>query len=401
MLNATGFTCADIVMQPEPGTNDDACRNDAFSRGVNMSHPAAQAFYDSLAELWTEWGTDVVKVDCNRMKWMGAREEIFGMASAFERAAASSHRPITYILSPGGNAVCGGGCGACSGPKKAARSIPCNPSLRCNASTLWRTSLFRMDHGIDGNWVNGSWVIPTSDSSVSVTGLQAEEESRVSLGDVHDRWSRDIINMFPVCAAWAAHRQLPHGLYGKGARAYIDMLPVGEMSSLTPRGNKMTASQQKVAFTLWSVFGAPLVLGTSLIRMSSEMLTMVTNKEVIAMARESVSSRQHWWHGVQCGGTGKHSGVPCAATVAWEVLMPAGWRPPTSATHVLTNAPATAAVRYYALFNLGPANETLRVETGADGPLFDVWEQRSAGATTGGAISVEVAANSTVLLRML
>ena len=68
-----------------PGYTDDTCRGDSFSRGVNTSHPAAQPFYDSLAELWTEWGTDSVKVDCNRLNWMGARQEIFALAHALAR----------------------------------------------------------------------------------------------------------------------------------------------------------------------------------------------------------------------------------------------------------------------------------------------------------------------------
>ena len=399
VLGAPGYTAADIVMAEEepavPGYHSDPCRNNAFSRGVNMSHPAGQAFYDSLVELWTSWGTDIVKVDCNRLKWEGARQEVFGLASAFEKSAAATNHEITYIMSPGGDAVCGSGCGTCSGKHNGVRSIPCNPALKCNASTLWRTSLFRMDHGIDGNWVNGTWIIPVEDTrSNDYPAAIPVEPASPTLGDVHDRWSRDIINMFPVCASWAskygpgARISLPHGLYDTRARPYIDMLPVGEMSSNVPRGNKMTPSQQQVAFTLWSVFGSPLVLGTALVRMSAQTLAMVTNKEVIAMARDQVSAKQLWWDGVPCAGaTGKHSGVPCAATTAWAVDMP-----------------SAAAVKYYALFNLGPEEtQTLHV-TGVRSSgkgLFDVWRQAPANGTLqGGVISVAVPANSTVLLRV-
>ena len=67
VLGAAGYTCADIVMaDDEPDEQSDPCRSNNFSRGVNTSHPAAQKYYDSLAALWSDWGADLVKVDCNR-----------------------------------------------------------------------------------------------------------------------------------------------------------------------------------------------------------------------------------------------------------------------------------------------------------------------------------------------
>ena len=401
---APGYTAADIVMAEHstvPGYNDDTCRRDAFSRGVNTSHPAAQAWHDSLAELWTEWHADAVKVDCNRLKWVGARQEVFMLADALEKAAKLSRRPILYELSPGGNSVCGSGCGECNGPHQGKKQVyPCNPALNCNASVPWRVSLFRMDHGVDGRWINGSWVIPTeftvlpASSAPALSTAADAAAPRVRLGDVHDRWRRDIINQFPVAAAWAAHRFGPatgeysgsrYGLYGKRARAYIDMLPVGEMSSNAPRGNKMSFSQQQVAFTLWAVLGSPLVLGTALVRMSAETLALVTNAEVIRMAKTAASTRQLWWDGVPCAGAvGKSAGVPCAATTAWEVTMPA----PNS-------------TKYYALFNLGPSPRSVTVEGAGAGSLFDVWRRQPNGTTSAsGSIQRTVAANSTLLLRL-
>jgi hypothetical protein len=374
------------------------CRRDGFSRGVNTSHPAAQAWHDSLAILWTQWGTDFVKVDCNRLSWLGARQEVFMLAEALERAARLSHRPILYELSPGGNHVCGSGCGRCSGHHQGDRSIaiPCNPAKRCNASVPWRVSIFRMDHGIDGDWVNGSWVIPLEYTPMPPNAALVVKPD-VRVGDVHDRWRRDIINQFPVAAAWAAHRFGPasgkygpqFGLYGKRSRAYIDMLPVGEMSNNDPRGNKMSFSQQQVAFTLWAVLGSPLVLGTALVRMSAETLALVTNTEVIEMAKTSASTRQLWWDGIPCAGAaGKSAGVPCSATTAWEVTMPPG---------------GPSSTRYFALFNLGPSPRYVTVEgvQVVGGSLFDVWRRQPNGTTSAsGSIQRMVAANSTLLLRL-
>ena len=146
----------------------------------------------------------------------------------------------------------------------------------------------------------------------------------------------------------------------------------------------MSLEQQRVAFTSWSVFGSALVLGTSLVRMSPGTAALVTNKEVIAIARDAVTSRQLSRKGVPCGG-GKHSGMPCAATYTygWEVTMPSNRA-------------------YYALFNLGPIEQTLDVATGLRGKVvYDVWLQQPAGATaTNGSIVKRVPPNSTELLRV-
>ena len=149
----------------------------------------------------------------------------------------------------------------------------------------------------------------------------------------------------------------------------------------------MSFSQQQVAFTLWAVLRSPLVLGTALVRMSAETLALVTNTEVIQMAKTSASTRQLWWDGAPCAGAvGKSAGVPCTATTAWEVVM-AGPNDP----------------KYFALFNLGPSPRSVTVEGvgAAGGSLFDVWRRQPNGTTSAsGSIQRMVAANSTLLLRL-
>ena len=145
----------------------------------------------------------------------------------------------------------------------------------------------------------------------------------------------------------------------------------------------MSFSQQQVAFTLWAVLGSPLVLGTALVRMSAETLALVTNAEVIRMAKTAASTRQLWWDGVPCAGAvGKSAGVPCAATTAWEVTMP-------------------NSTKYYALFNLGPSPRSVTVEGAGAGSLFDVWRRQPNGTTSAsGTIQRTVDSNSTLLLRL-
>jgi hypothetical protein len=59
-LQGTNFTVRDIA------TNTTYCPR--WDRGwgyeIDHTHPAAQAWYDSLVELWSSWGVDLIKLDC-------------------------------------------------------------------------------------------------------------------------------------------------------------------------------------------------------------------------------------------------------------------------------------------------------------------------------------------------
>jgi alpha-galactosidase len=84
--------------------------------GVDLNHPGAQAYYDSLGSLFAEWGVDFVKAD--DMLWPYHEKEIVAFAEALRR----SGRPMTLSLSPG-----------------RAMSLQRLDHLRANA-TMWRIS---------------------------------------------------------------------------------------------------------------------------------------------------------------------------------------------------------------------------------------------------------------------
>jgi alpha-galactosidase len=63
--------------------------------GVDMSKPGAQAYYDSLFQLYADWGVDYVKVD--DIAYPYAAAEIEGVHQAIENCG----RPIVLSLSPG------------------------------------------------------------------------------------------------------------------------------------------------------------------------------------------------------------------------------------------------------------------------------------------------------------
>ncbi len=63
--------------------------------GLNMKHPGAQAYLNSLFELYASWEIDFVKIDDISRPFSGA--EIFGYQKAIENCG----RPIVLSLSPG------------------------------------------------------------------------------------------------------------------------------------------------------------------------------------------------------------------------------------------------------------------------------------------------------------
>jgi hypothetical protein len=63
--------------------------------GVDMAKPGAQAYYNSLFELYAQWGVDYVKVDDISSPYQAPEIE------AVSRAVAACGRPIVLSLSPG------------------------------------------------------------------------------------------------------------------------------------------------------------------------------------------------------------------------------------------------------------------------------------------------------------
>lgn len=64
--------------------------------GIDMSRPGAQEYYDSIFELYEEWGIDYVKAD-DLLSPVYSREEINAISSACRKIS----RPIVLSLSPG------------------------------------------------------------------------------------------------------------------------------------------------------------------------------------------------------------------------------------------------------------------------------------------------------------
>ena len=74
----------------------DTCPWNPFNYGVDPAKPAGQAYYDSIARLYAQWGVDFLKVDCiSSHPYKG--EDIRMIREALDKTG----RPILLSLSPG------------------------------------------------------------------------------------------------------------------------------------------------------------------------------------------------------------------------------------------------------------------------------------------------------------
>ena len=90
-IKGTSFHAADVADKVN------VCRwagmEDTY--GVDMSKPGAQAYYDSIAQLYASWGVDYVKADDMSRPFRGAEIQ------ALRVALTKTGRPIVLSLSPG------------------------------------------------------------------------------------------------------------------------------------------------------------------------------------------------------------------------------------------------------------------------------------------------------------
>jgi alpha-galactosidase len=90
-IKGTSFHAADVADKAN------ACKWEGMedTYGVDMTKPGAQAYYDSIAELYASWGVDFVKADDMSRPYQGP--EIHSLSVALKKTG----RPIVLSLSPG------------------------------------------------------------------------------------------------------------------------------------------------------------------------------------------------------------------------------------------------------------------------------------------------------------
>lgn len=196
--------------------------------GVLHDRPGAQEYYNSLFELYAQWGVDFVKVDdiCNTNMYeknpYSAEKEI----EMIHRAIAACGRPMVLSLSPG-------------------------PAV-----------------------IEKAWHLEKYANMWRITD------------DFWDDW-RLLKAMFERCEVWQKHvsegcfpdcDMLPVGRLGKGF--------------MNERSTKFTWDEQKTMMTLWCMFRSPLMIGADLPQLDKATLELLTNRDVLYLATDCYGARQ-------------------------------------------------------------------------------------------------------------
>lgn len=206
----------------------------SITYGINPSHPAAQAYYQSIADLYASWGVDFVKADC----FYGEPEypgEITLIAEAMKKADAKY--PMILSFSPGNDAKL--------------------------SQAEWA-----LKNGVAGNMY------------------------RIT-GDMWDRW-KHVVRAFNAAAVFYP---LIDKVSADKTHIFpdLDILAVGYgFLDLDPPGpmhwSSLTTDEQTTMMNLWSIFRSPLFLG-SFLPTNDFTKNLLTNEEVLAVQRYSSHNR--------------------------------------------------------------------------------------------------------------
>lgn len=209
------------------------CKWNTDMYGVDPLAYGAQSYYDSLFELYSEWGVDFVKVDdiCNTYfkpdDLYSAKEEIELISRAINRCK----RDMVLSLSPG----------------------PADVS--------------------------------------QVRHLQKYADMWRITADFWDSWD-DLSKMFERCNMWSEYvgdgswpdcDMLPLG--------YIN-LRGSERGNTGARMTRFTREEQITLMTLWCIFRSPLMFGGNLPDNDEDTLNLLTNQEVLSLLTKSHGAKQ-------------------------------------------------------------------------------------------------------------
>ncbi len=232
---------------PVKGTNttcDKIAQDNSVSRwntdmyGVDWSKEGAQAYYDSIFQLYASWGVDFVKVDdiCNTNAYparpYSAEKEVEMIRQAIEK----SGRDMVLSLSPGPAVI-----------EKAWH-------LRQNAN-MWRIT--------DDFW--DDW------------------ELLYAMFERCEVWERQVS---PGC--WPDCDMLPLG----SIRLNIKRFEEAHGREFPHTWTKFTPEEQKTMMSLWCIFRSPLIMGGELRNNDEATLALLTNEGILRMHRQGKNAHQ-------------------------------------------------------------------------------------------------------------
>ena len=195
---------------------------------------AGQAYYDSIIELYASWGVDYIKCDdiCNTDNWNDSHQRSYEGRREIEMLAHAIERQGRPIV----------------------LSLSPGPAL-----------------------IEQAWHYKKYANMWRITD------------DFWDDWKL-LKAMFYRCELWQDHIE-------PGCYPDCDMLPLGYLGGGFGRGEwitRFTHDEQQTMMTLWCLFGSPLMLGAELTKLDSWTLSLLTNREVLAMLTPDCQPRQIW-----------------------------------------------------------------------------------------------------------
>ena len=212
----------------EAANTPDTCPWNPFNYGLDAGKPAAQAYYDSIAQLYASWGVDFLKVDCiSDHPYKG--DEIRLISEAIRRTG----RPIVLSLSPGP-----------TGLDKADEVS--------KYANMWRIS-------------DDVWDLWHSDAQFP-SGIQNQFARAANWAPFSGPGHWPDADMLPI------GRLEPAAGWGK------------------PRATRLSHDEQRTQFTLWSIFRSPLIIGANLTLCDEWTESLLTNPEVIAVDQRSTGN---------------------------------------------------------------------------------------------------------------
>lgn len=222
---------ADEIAEP-----NNLCAWSKSRMGINMTHPAGIAYYQSLVDLFNEWEVDYIKADDMASPYQV--DEIEGLSTVLKK----SKRDIVLSLSPGG-------------------SIPLGAAnhLRRHAH-LWR---------ISGDFWD-TW------------------ESLKRQFNRCELWAPYITKNH-----WPDADMLPIGKLRKSGVGDWEVKNLGATSSdeVTDEYSRLTKDEQITMMNLWSIFRSPLMIGGYLPENDDFTLSLITNKTLLELNQESTNNK--------------------------------------------------------------------------------------------------------------
>lgn len=224
-VKGTQTTCDKIA------SSTSICKWNTDMYGVDARKEGAQAYYDSIFELYASWGVDFVKVDdiCNTNAYphnpYSAEKEIEMIRKAMDRCG----RDMVLSLSPGPAVI-----------EKAWH-------LRQNAN-MWRIT--------DDFW---------------------------------DRWDL-LLAMFERCEVW--ERQVSPGCWPDCDMLPIGRIRLHMKDWGSSDWTQFTKEEQITMMSLWCIFRSPLIMGGEMRDNDEFTLSLLTNGEILRMDQKGTDAHQ-------------------------------------------------------------------------------------------------------------